>query len=254
MARSRGPSGSWTVSTLSFNPTSTFVIRRFVRGCRLVDCIDSHGEPNELLVFEVESSDVVHANQKDEVFLRVGDENRRLSFVQRQELLFDKGQASYEARSSRAQASWTDLWTRSCWPNTRQRFKRVPIAWGCSARLAGVLPRHTSGCCDTGRSAAGARQQLVRSMTSASKAPIPAAASETTKDQVERLQPTCALRAAGRFEDVPLVPDDVWLEGIVNAAVHRSYSLVGDHIRVEIFDDRIEISSPGRFPGLVDLE
>jgi ATP-dependent DNA helicase RecG len=41
---------------------------------------------------------VVHANSRDEVFLRVGDETRRLSFHQRQELLFDKGQASYEAR------------------------------------------------------------------------------------------------------------------------------------------------------------
>lgn len=49
------------------------------------------------------------------------------------------------------------------------------------------------------------------------------------------------------------MPEDAWLEGIVNAAVHRSYSMAGDHIRVEIFDDRIEISSPGRFPGLVDL-
>ena len=39
----------------------------------------------------------------------------------------------------------------------------------------------------------------------------------------------------------------------MNAVVHRSYSVAGDHIRVEIFDDRIEISSPGRFPGLVDL-
>ncbi|MGH2941167.1 MAG: ATP-binding protein [Solirubrobacteraceae bacterium] len=27
----------------------------------------------------------------------------------------------------------------------------------------------------------------------------------------------------------------------------------GDHIRIEIFDDRIEISSPGRFPGLVGM-
>lgn len=65
---------------------------------RLVECIDSQGERNDLLVFEVDSSDVVHSNQKDEVFLRVGDENRRLGFAQRQELLYDKGQASYEAR------------------------------------------------------------------------------------------------------------------------------------------------------------
>ncbi len=39
----------------------------------------------------------------------------------------------------------------------------------------------------------------------------------------------------------------------MNAVVHRSYSLAGDHVRVEIFDDRVEIESPGRFPGLVDL-
>lgn len=48
------------------------------------------------------------------------------------------------------------------------------------------------------------------------------------------------------------MPEDAWLEGLVNAVVHRSYSISGDHIRVEIFDDRIEIESPGRFPGLVD--
>lgn len=42
------------------------------------------------------------------------------------------------------------------------------------------------------------------------------------------------------------------LEGLVNAVVHRSYSLMGDHIRVEIFPNRIAITSPGRFPGLVD--
>jgi ATP-dependent DNA helicase RecG len=61
-----------------------------------------------------------------------------------------------------------------------------------------------------------------------------------------------ALRADGRFGPVPLIPRDAWLEGLVNAAVHRSYSNFGDHTRVEVFDDRIEIESPGRFPGLAD--
>ncbi len=59
-----------------------------------------------------------------------------------------------------------------------------------------------------------------------------------------------ALTSQGTFEAVPLVPEDAWLEGVVNAAVHRSYSLAGDHIRVEIFSNRIEVMSPGRFPGL----
>lgn len=37
----------------------------------------------------------------------------------------------------------------------------------------------------------------------------------------------------------------------MNAVIHRSYSNHGDHTRVAVFDDRIEVSSPGGFPGLV---
>jgi ATP-dependent DNA helicase RecG len=48
------------------------------------------------------------------------------------------------------------------------------------------------------------------------------------------------------------VPRDAWLEGLVNAVIHRSYSLAGDHIRVEIYPNRVEIESPGRFPGLAN--
>lgn len=54
------------------------------------------------------------------------------------------------------------------------------------------------------------------------------------------------------FEARPIVPREAWLEGVVNAAIHRSYSLSGDHIRVEIYPDRVEIESPGRFPGLAN--
>src|ERR1700689_1441296 len=68
---------------------------------RLVPCVNVAGGRDHLLAIEVPTSDVVHANSRDEVFLRVGDETRRLSFHQRQELSFDKGQTSYEARPSK---------------------------------------------------------------------------------------------------------------------------------------------------------
>lgn len=54
--------------------------------CRLVDCIDHHCHRNRLLVVEIETSEVVHANRRDEVYLRVGDENRKLSLRFGQEL------------------------------------------------------------------------------------------------------------------------------------------------------------------------
>ena len=69
-------------------------------------------------------------------------------------------------------------------------------------------------------------------------------------DGVVKDQAKAQVKDAVSFEQ--LVPEDAWLEGIVNAVVHRSYSVQGDHIHVDIYDDRIVIESPGRFPGLVD--
>lgn len=237
---------------------------------RIVDCVNDVGDADTLLVVEIDSSEVVHANQKDEVFLRVGDANRRLGFAQRQELLYDKGQASYEARPlpgadferlrsgllieyasavgasdamqllrARGLATEDELTIAGC-----LLFAETPQEFLPEALLRVIRYR--------GRErGAGARQQLIEDVRI--EGPIPAQLLEA-RDHVKRLQPTRrALLSNGKFGDVPLVPEDAWLEGIVNAAVHRSYSVAGDHIRVEIFDDRIEISSPGRFPGLVDL-
>ena len=60
-------------------------------------CQDAEGRDHHLLLIEVEPSRSVHANPRDEVLLRIGDENRRLGFHQRQELAYEKGQASFEA-------------------------------------------------------------------------------------------------------------------------------------------------------------
>lgn len=45
-----------------------------------------------------------------------------------------------------------------------------------------------------------------------------------------------------------------WLEGLVNAVAHRDYSIQGDYIRVTMFDDRIEFSSPGKLPSIVTVD
>lgn len=58
----------------------------------------------------------------------------------------------------------------------------------------------------------------------------------------------------GRFEQVVSLPEFVWLETIVNALIHRSYSLQGDGVRVRQFTDRLEVESPGRLPGLVRVQ
>ena len=58
---------------------------------------------------------------------------------------------------------------------------------------------------------------------------------------------------AGRFKTQPEYPKFAWLEGIVNAVVHREYALNGNYIRVTMYDDRLEIFSPGKLPNLVTV-
>ena len=47
-------------------------------------------------------------------------------------------------------------------------------------------------------------------------------------------------------------PEAIW-ETIVNAVIHRDYS-ISDDIKILIFDNRIEILSPGKLPGYVSVE
>lgn len=52
------------------------------------------------------------------------------------------------------------------------------------------------------------------------------------------------------FETVHKYPERVIKESITNAVIHRDYHIQRD-TQVRIFDDRIEIESPGLFPGII---
>lgn len=58
----------------------------------------------------------------------------------------------------------------------------------------------------------------------------------------------------GKFQIVPEYPEFAWQEGIVNAVVHREYALTGSYIKVTMYDDRLEIESPGKLPNIVTVE
>ena len=49
-------------------------------------------------------------------------------------------------------------------------------------------------------------------------------------------------------------PETVVREAVVNALVHRDYSIAGTDIMLTIFSDRLEITSPGRLPNTVTTE
>ena len=62
------------------------------------------------------------------------------------------------------------------------------------------------------------------------------------------------LNSDGVFETIPEYPQFCWFEGLVNAITHRDYSNTGEYILIKIFNDRLEISSPGSLGGFVTLD
>ena len=48
---------------------------------------------------------------------------------------------------------------------------------------------------------------------------------------------------------MPDYPERAYLEALVNALIHRNYFELGSEVHIDIFDDRLEIYSPG---GMID--
>jgi ATP-dependent DNA helicase RecG len=56
------------------------------------------------------------------------------------------------------------------------------------------------------------------------------------------------------FQEHLEYPTFAWQEAIINAVAHRDYSFIGTSIEVWMFDDRIEVRSPGLPPAPVTIE
>ena len=54
--------------------------------------------------------------------------------------------------------------------------------------------------------------------------------------------------------DVPPVPEGVLREALVNAVIHRDYALTGSQVLLEVFNDRIDVTSPGTLPNHMTVE
>ena len=231
---------------------------------------------DHVLVIDVEASETVHENVKGESFLRVGDENRRLGAAEAQELRFDKGQSIYDGTAV-LEATMKDLD-----PALVQRYIRkirgatrreVALQARGLVRVKGEVAIPTvAGVLVLGRDPqqffpeasirllryggvsreTGSRSNVLHDVRVQG---VISAQIDGARRTLKRWIPTMVrLGPAGRFAPETQLPEAAWLEAVVNAVVHRSYSMGGDHVRVELFEDRLEVTSPGRLPGLVRLD
>ena len=238
----------------------------------LLPCINRRGDADHLFIIQIPPGQQVHATRRDEVFLRLGDENRRLTFEQRLELHYDRGDTTYEVTPFQVhrpaqidEEAMGEYAARVGHPNPQRLLQARgllaedgticiggQLLFGAQPQLANPQAYvRVLKYADRER-LTGPAQNLVSDVRCEGRLPEQIdAARKAMQDAIPKRR---SLGPDGRFGWFGIVPEEVWLEALVNAVIHRSYSKSGDHIRLTVFDDRVEISSPGQFPGLVSLE
>jgi len=61
-------------------------------------------------------------------------------------------------------------------------------------------------------------------------------------------------RAQGGRQDLPQFDMLAVFEAVTNAVAHRDYSMAGAKVRLRLFDDRLELYSPGMLPNTMTPE
>lgn len=85
--------------------------------------------------------------------------------------------------------------------------------------------------------------------------PIPHVIEGAAEALSQQLRTFQRLGPDGRFTPTAEYPRDAWYEAVVNACCHRSYGTLKNRpIFVKMFDNRIEVDSPGPFPPSVTAE
>jgi ATP-dependent DNA helicase RecG len=238
----------------------------------LVPCTNRRGRPDHVLLLDVEASERIHRNQAHECYLRIGDVTKKLTAAQERELAFDKHEQIFDrsivpdltkddldltavqdyAQQVMATSMVTLLRTRHLYfdrPPHRQGvtqagyllFGLEPPVWSYTRYL-----RYTGTTIETGE-----RSNIEEDIRL--DGTIPSLITQAKAILDDKLRVT-RLTTSGRFERVLVLPEFAWLEAIVNAVTHRSYSLQGDGIRIRDFADRLEVENPGRLPGLVRIQ
>ena len=232
------------------------------------------GQVGQVLLVQVGRSDRVHSIVNSGTFTRLDAGNRQMTAGEVTELSYRRGvrSAASEPVPVALERLQTDAWKRFVASRGLRTgsFAEQLLRIGLAEEVKGVVQPTRAAVllfADEPGSLLAAHDTRadVRLMVYDGKAPVPGATPNLRKqpktirgplvDQIDaavtalldELSQGLTLSGSG-FKTLHLYPERVIKEAIVNAVIHRDYRLNRD-IFVRVFDDRIEVESPGVFPG-----
>ena len=239
-----------------------------------IPCIDSEGKPNHVLLLHIPASATLHANQADEVFMRVGDSSRKLGFEERMSLMYDKGEryfedtAAYDATIEDIDFNYVqDLlnvigYTKSPLEYLKENnnfitykdgkeqistacillFGKKPQLFFPRARVRFIRYLGTE-------EKVGREMNVIKDVTFEGR--IIDQIRKTIDYLESQVKEHTYLGEKGVFVTDREYSPFVLQEMTVNSICHRDYSIKGTEIQIKMFDDRLVFETPGKFPGIV---
>lgn len=232
------------------------------------------GQPGHLLLIQVPRSAAVHSITGSGTYTRLDAGNRQLTAAEVTELSYRRGIRSAASEPVQIDLGLlqTDAWRRYALTRGVKSgdFADQLLRTGLAEKVADrVQPRRAAVLlfADEPGSLLAAHDARadIRLMVYDGKVAVPGATPNLRKapktirgpliDQIDQavravldeLAEGLTLSSSG-FQTRHVYPERVVKEAIVNAVVHRDYRLNRD-IFIRIYDDRIEVESPGTFPG-----
>ncbi len=245
--------------------------------CEIIEINNVKGENDKILLYHIEPSmNRVIRNVKDEVYCRQGDSSIKLTYDQIKSLEYDRNETNFEN-----QIVWESS-IEDIDSEVVEAFKKkietvdddisVLKARGYLREVKGEIKFTNAGILLFGKNPSiyfpcsrlrvikfegndfqiGASMNIIKEKTfDKNLYKILNEAKEFINSQLREFS---YLNKDGVFEKHPEYPEFAWYEGIVNAVTHRDYSNSGEQIIVKIYNNRMEISSPGKLGGFVTLD
>ena len=238
-------------------------------------CTDKDGNENRILLMEIPASSSLHTNQADEAFMRVGDKSRKLTFDERVQLMYDKGERYYEDTAvygatiddidMDAVADYAKLvgYGKSPLQYLRENngFVRTnkkgeeEVSTAC-VLLFGKYPQKFFPRARTRfiryegvDEKVGAEMNVIKDVTF--EGTILNQVKKTIEFIETQVREHTFLGQHAQFVTKRDYPEFVIQEMTVNACCHRAYNIKGTEIQIKMFDDRLVFESPGKLPGQV---
>ena len=243
----------------------------------IIEIINSKSEKDNLLIFHINPAvNYIVRNNKDEVYCRQGDSSFRLDKDQVKNLEYEKKERDFETEILLdTSIDDVDLDVFEIYKEklgTNLSDEQILKARGFLKEQQGKFYLTKSGMLLFGKNPSiympSARVRVIkfegkefqvgtdmniikdRTFDSCLYKTI-----EQAKDFINsQLREFTHLNSSGIFESIPEYPEFAWYEGLVNAVTHRDYSNSGEYIIIKLFDDRLEILSPGKLGGFVTID